>query len=50
MTALENYTSKTDFETFQSEVTSQFQQTSDTFEFNINNVVSQVNTVNGNVQ
>lgn len=50
MTALENYTSKTEFETYQNEVTSQFQQTSDNFQFNINNVVSQVNEIDGNVQ
>ena len=50
MTALENYTSKTEFETYQSEITSQFQQTSDNFQFNINNVVSQINSVNDNTQ
>ena len=50
MTALENYTSKTEFETYQNEITSQFQQTSDNFQFNINNVVSQINSVNDNTQ
>ena len=50
MTALQDYTSKSEFETYQNQISTQFQQTSENFEFNINNVTSQINKLDGDTQ
>ena len=50
MTALEDYTSKTEFETYQSTVTTEFEQTANNFSFNFNNLTTQINTINGTTQ
>lgn len=50
MTALQEYVSTGDFDTFKQTVSTQFQQTADAFNFNFNNVTSQINTINGTTQ
>ena len=50
MTALGDYTSKSEFESYQNQISTQFQQTSENFEFNINNVTSQINQLDGDTQ
>ena len=50
MTALRDYVSTGDFDTFKQTVSTQFQQTADAFNFNFNNITSQINTLNGETQ
>lgn len=50
MTALQDYVSTGDFDTFKQTVSTQFSQTADAFNFNFNNITSQINTINGTTQ
>lgn len=50
MTALQEYVSTGDFDTFKQTVSTQFSQTADAFNFNFNNITSQINTINGTTQ
>lgn len=50
MTALQDYVSTGDFDTFKQTISTQFQQTADAFNFNFNNITSQINTLNGETQ
>ena len=50
MTALQDYVSTGDFDTFKQTISTQFQQTADAFNFNFNNITSQINTFNGETQ
>lgn len=50
MTALQEYVSTGDFDTFKQTVSTQFSQTADVFNFNFNNITSQINTINGTTQ
>lgn len=50
MTALQDYVATSDFETFQQTISTQFEQTASAFNFNFNNITSQINTINGTTQ
>lgn len=50
MSALQDYVTTGDFETFQNTVSTQFTQTAEDFTFNFNNLVSQITTVEGETQ
>lgn len=50
MTALQDYVTTGDFETFQETVSTQFIQTNEDFTFNFNNLVSQITTIEGDTQ
>lgn len=50
MTALEDYVSKSEFETYQETVSTEFVQTAEDFNFNFNNLVSQISIVEGETQ
>ena len=50
MSALQDYVTTGDFETFQNTVSTQFIQTAEDFTFNFNNLVSQITTVEGETQ
>lgn len=50
MTALKDYVSTGDFDTFRQTISTQFQQTENAFNFNFSNIVSQINTMNGTTQ
>ena len=50
MTALQDYVSTGDFDTFKQTISTQFSQTADAFNFNFNNITSQINTINGATQ
>lgn len=50
MSALRDYVTTNDFETFQNTVSTQFTQTAEDFTFNFNNLVSQITTVEGETQ
>lgn len=50
MTALQDYVTTGDFETFQETISTQFIQTNEDFTFNFNNLVSQITTVEGETQ
>lgn len=47
MTALEDYVAKSDFETYQEQVSTEFTQTAEDFTFNFNNITSQITTIEG---
>ena len=50
MSALQDYVTTNDFQTFQETVSTQFIQTAEDFTFNFNNLVSQITTVEGDTQ
>lgn len=50
MTALQDYVATSDFETFQQTISTQFEQTASTFNFNFTNLTSQINNLNGTTQ
>ena len=50
MSALQDYVTTGDFQTFQETVSTQFIQTAEDFTFNFNNLVSQITTVEGDTQ
>lgn len=50
MTALKDYTSKTEFEAYQETVSTEFRQTAEDFSFNFDNLTTQINTINGTTQ
>ena len=50
MTALADYTSKSEFEEYQETVSTEFSQTAEDFTFNFNNLTSQINKVEGDTQ
>lgn len=50
MSALQDYVTTNDFQTFQETVSTQFIQTAEDFTFNFNNLVSQITTVEGETQ
>ena len=50
MTALENYVATSDFQTFQEQVSTEFSQTTEDFNFLFNNITSQITTIDGNTQ
>lgn len=50
MTALKDYTSKSEFEEYQKTVSTEFTQTAEDFTFNFNNLTSQINKVEGDTQ
>jgi hypothetical protein len=50
MEALKDYVTTGDFETFQTTISTQFQQTNESFEFNFNNIVNQINSLDGSTQ
>lgn len=50
MTALEDYVSKSEFETYQNTVSTEFTQTAEDFNFQFNNITSQITTIDGNTQ
>lgn len=50
MTALEDYVSKNEFETYQNTISTEFTQTAEDFTFNFNNIISEITTLNGNTQ
>lgn len=50
MEALKDYVTTGDFETFKTTVSTQFEQTADSFNFNFNNLTQQLNNSNGNTQ
>lgn len=50
ITALEDYVAKSEFETYQNTVSTEFSQTVEDFNFNFNNVTSQITTLDGNTQ
>ena len=50
MTALQEYVSTGDFDTFKQTISTQFEQTAAAFNFNFNNITSEINTINGTTQ
>lgn len=50
MSALQDYTTKTEFETFQEQTQTQFTQTSEDFTFTFNNLSSLITTIEGETQ
>lgn len=50
MTALQDYVAKSDFETYQEQVSTEFTQTAEDFNFQFNNITSQITTIDGNTQ
>jgi len=50
MTALQDYVAKSEFETYQEQVSTEFTQTAEDFNFNFNNITSQITTIDGNTQ
>lgn len=50
ITALQDYVATGDFETFKETVSTQFSQTAEAFNFNFNNITSQITTLNGDTQ
>lgn len=50
MDALKEYVTTGDFETFKTTITTQFEQTADSFNFNFNNITEQINDLSGSTQ
>lgn len=50
MDALKEYVTTGDFETFKTTISTQFEQTADSFNFNFNNITQQLNNLNGDTQ
>ena len=50
MDALKEYVTTGDFETFKTTISTQFEQTADSFNFNFNNITEQLNNLNGDTQ
>ena len=50
MDALKEYVTTGDFETFKTTISTQFEQTADSFNFNFNNITQQINALNGDTQ
>lgn len=50
MEALKDYVTTGDFETFKTTISTQFEQTTEGFNFNFNNITQQLNDLNGNTQ
>jgi hypothetical protein len=50
MTALQDYVAKSEFETYQEQVSTEFTQTAEDFTFNFNNLTSQITTIEGDTQ
>ena len=50
MEALKDYVTTGDFETFKTTISTQFEQTADSFNFNFNNIVQQINDLSGSTQ
>lgn len=50
MSALQDYVTTGDFETYQQVISTQFEQTSQSFQFTFNNIINQINDLNTNLQ
>ena len=50
MTALEDYVAKSEYQTFQEQISTEFSQTAEDFNFLFNNITSQITTIDGNTQ
>ena len=50
MEALKEYVTTGDFETFKTTISTQFEQTADSFNFNFNNITQQINDISGSTQ